>query len=106
MSPETVKFVLEGKKLNLYVADTESERQKGLMFYRSLDKADGMIFKFPDKNFQSFWNQNTFMDLDVYWLDNQKVVGKSFLPSIEKSKKVVIIYSPKAVNTVIELPSK
>ena len=76
------------------------------MFYKDkgeLKGADGMIFIFPDKDYRQFWNMSTYLDLDVYWLDNDEVVGKNYLPSILKSKSVVVISSPKKVNRVVEI---
>jgi len=76
------------------------------MFYKSKEElkgADGMIFIFPEKDFRSFWNENTYLDLDVYWIDGDKVVGKSYLPSIEKSKEIVTIDSSGSVDKVVEI---
>lgn len=75
------------------------------MFYKSKKElgADGMIFIFPNKQFQSFWNENTYLDLDVYWLKDDKVIGKSHLPPITKTKDVVTINSPGAVDKVVEI---
>ena len=73
------------------------------MFYRKPVDFDGMIFIFPDKEMRSFWNKNTYLDLDVYWLDNDEVVGKNYLPSIEKSKEVIAVESKVKINKVIEL---
>ncbi len=101
-----IKYELEGRTYQLMTAKTESERVKGLMDYRSkkdLKGADGMIFIFPRKDYRQFWNQNTYLDLDVYWVDGKKVVGKDKLPSIEKSKDLVVIYSPEKVDRVIEI---
>jgi uncharacterized membrane protein (UPF0127 family) len=100
---QMIRYQLENKQLKLYIADSPEEHAQGLMYYRKLDKVDGMIFLFPEKKQQSFWNKNTFMDLDVYWIDQGKVVGKSMLPSIEKSKDVVYVQSPQAIDTVIEV---
>ncbi|MEM0476681.1 MAG: hypothetical protein QW367_03565, partial [Candidatus Aenigmatarchaeota archaeon] len=52
------------------------------------------IFIFPDKQIRYFWNKNTFVDLDVYWLDDDKIIGREFLPSIEKTKEIYTIKSP------------
>lgn len=101
-----ITYQLNGKKYQLLKAITPQEWQKGLMFYKSkkeLKGADGMIFIFPDNQVRSFWNINTYLDLDVYWLNDDNIVGKSYLPSIEKSKKIIIISSPKKVNKVVEL---
>ncbi len=76
------------------------------MFYKSkkeLKGADGMIFIFSNKELRSFWNKNTYLDLDIYWLDDNRVVGNSFLPSIFKSKEVIVVESKAKVNKVVEL---
>jgi uncharacterized membrane protein (UPF0127 family) len=105
-SQKLIYYSLEGKTYKLLPAKTPLEHQKGLMFYRSkkeLKGADGMIFIFPDKNYRTFWNKNTFLDLDVYWIDGDRIVGKDFLPSIEKTKEILTINSPKPVNKVVEI---
>lgn len=96
-------YLLDKKRYRLLVADTPEKSIQGLMFVRSPQNFDGMIFLFPDKQSRSFWNKNTFVDLNLYWLDDDKVVGKSYLPSIEKSKEVIMVNSPKPVDKVIEL---
>ena len=101
-----ISYSLNGKRLNLLVADTPQKWEKGLMYYKKLQGVDGIIFLFPDKQYRTFWNKNTLMDMDLYWLDNDSVVGKDFLPSIDISKKIVVVNSPKAVNKVIELEKK
>lgn len=103
---EKIDYKLENKNLKLLVADSSEKWQRGLMYFRKLENADGMIFIFPDKVKRYFWNKNTFMDLNLYWIDDDKVAGKSFLPSIEKSKEIVTVDSPKEVNKVIEIPIK
>jgi len=102
----TVNYKLNNKNYRLLVADSEDKWGKGLMFYRNLKSADGMIFIFPDKRLRAFWNKNTYLDLDVYWLENDKVVGLDFLPSIEKTKNVFSIRSPGSVDKVIEIVAK
>ncbi len=99
-----INYQLQTTNYKLLVADTPEKWQKGLMYYRKLEGVDGMIFLFPDKDYRSFWNKNTYMDLDLYWLDGDMIVGKDFLPSIEKSKETVLVNSPQEVNKVIEIP--
>ncbi len=97
---------INGKKYSLLTAKNSQEWQKGLMFYKNkkeLNGADGMIFIFPDKDYRTFWNQNTYLDLDIYWLVDGKVVDKDFLPSILKSKKIVTVSSKEKVNQVVEI---
>jgi uncharacterized protein len=105
-SQKLISYSLEGKTYKLLPAKTPLEHQKGLMFYRDkkeLKGADGMIFIFSDKNYRTFWNKNTFLDLDVYWLDGDRIVGKDFLPSIEKTKEIFSVTSPKKVDIVVEI---
>lgn len=98
-----IDYQLEGKKYKLLVADTAEKQEKGLMFYRELDGVDGMVFVFPDKQTRSFWNKNTLMDLELLWIADDKLVGRSQLPSIEKSKEIVTVESPGPADKVIEL---
>lgn len=101
--PEVMQYTLNGRKLKLLIADSQEEWTKGLMYYRRLDTVDGMIFLFPYKNYRNFWNKNTYLDLNVYWIAGDEVAGMDELPSIEKSKKIIYISSPKPVDKVIEL---
>ncbi len=100
---KVISYNVENKNYKLLVADTQEKWEKGLMFYTKLENVDGMIFIFPNEENRTFWNENTLMDLNIYWIDNKKIIGKSVLPSIERTKKVLIVSSPGKVNTVIEL---
>jgi poly-gamma-glutamate synthesis protein (capsule biosynthesis protein) len=86
ISERLIPYELENKIYLLREAKTPEEWQKGLMFVKKPVDYDGMIFIFPDKQIRSFWNQNTFLDLEVYWLDDDKIIGKDKLESIEKTK--------------------
>ncbi len=100
---ELINYKLNGKSVRLLVADSRLEWERGLMNIRKLPRAEGMIFIFPTKQNLTFWNKDTLVDIDLYWISNDKVVGKSFLPSIEKSKQIVTVNSPKPVDKVVEL---
>lgn len=100
---QIIDYKLRGKSHHLLVADTSVKWEKGLMNYKKLKGVDGMIFIFPDKRIRNFWNKNTYLDLDIYWLNDDQVVGKTFLPSIKKNKDIIIVTSPEMVNKVIEL---
>ena len=96
-------YKINDKNYCLLIGSSRTEWERGLMFYKKPVDFDGMIFIFPDKDYRTFWNKNTYLDLDVYWLNDDKVVGKSFLPSILKSKKVVTVGSGEEVNRVVEI---
>jgi len=101
-----ISYKISGKTYCLLLADTPEKQQKGLMFYQNkkeLKGADGMLFIFSQKNYFSFWNKNTYLDLDLYWIDDERIVAKDFLPSIKKTKQILTITSPKPVNKVVEI---
>jgi len=100
---EIINYKIADKTYRLLVADSESEWVKGLMDVKELKNAKGMLFIFPDKKPRTFWNKDTFVDLDVYWILDDKVVGRDFLPSIAQSNGVVYVSSPVSVNKVVEL---
>jgi len=103
ISEKFLPYELENKIYLLREAKTPEEWQKGLMFVKKPVDYDGMIFIFPDKQIRSFWNKNTFVDLDIYWIDENKIIGKSYLPSILKSKNIITISSQLPVDKVIEI---
>lgn len=100
-----VSYTIEGKTYRVYVADTKEKREEGLMNIKKLKNADGMIFLFPDTQYRTFWNKNTYLDLDIFWINGNIITGTSFLSSIKKSKDIVTVSSPKQVNKVLEIIS-
>ena len=96
------KYFINNKSYCLLTADSQDEWERGLMFYKKPVNFDGMIFIFPEKQVRTFWNKNTYMDLDIYWMDDGKIIGKSLLPSILKTKKIITVSSGK-VNQVVEI---
>lgn len=90
------------RECRLLVANTPEKHEKGLMGYRSLQGFDGMLFVYKDRAVRYFWNKNTYLELDLYWLDGRRVIGRSYLPSVE-SAGLVIVSSPGPVDRVVEL---
>lgn len=55
--------------LNVEVADTAKEREKGLMGRKSLDENTGMFFAFKDPQIMQFWMKNTLIPLEILFFD-------------------------------------
>jgi hypothetical protein len=59
---------------NVEIADSFSEKSRGLMFRDSLDKNKGMLFVYETPGIYSFWMQNTQIPLDIIWISQEKEV--------------------------------
>jgi uncharacterized membrane protein (UPF0127 family) len=57
-------------KVDLELADTQLKRAQGLMGRKELGPNSGMAFIFPRKSRQSFWMQNTYIPLDIAFLND------------------------------------
>jgi hypothetical protein len=55
--------------ISVEVAQTDTERQRGLMFRKSLGDDQGMIFVFEEPGFYPFWMKNTLIPLDILYFD-------------------------------------
>ena len=60
--------------IHVEVARTQEERARGLQSRRSLGNDEGMLFIFPESRRQSFWMKDTFIPLDIVWMDRDKRV--------------------------------
>lgn len=65
----TVRIELAGKPFTLEVADDPDEMQRGLMFRQSMPRDHGMIFVYGQESMISFWMKNTYIPLDIVFLD-------------------------------------
>lgn len=51
------------------VAATPEERSQGLMYRQEVPDGTGMLFVFQDNAIRSFWMQNTYVALDIAFID-------------------------------------
>jgi uncharacterized membrane protein (UPF0127 family) len=61
-------------KLYVELADSISALQKGLSGRKRLAKNDGMLFKSFSKRRMSFWMKDTYMPLDIVFIDDDFVI--------------------------------
>jgi uncharacterized protein len=62
-----------GKVINfkIWTADTRQREEQGLMFIHDMDEHAGMLFMFPENQPVTMWMKNTYISLDLLFLNAQ-----------------------------------
>ncbi len=85
----------------VWLAETRNQQMRGLMYVKGLPKNTGMLFIYPDNNIRAMWMKNTFISLDIIFIDENGIVS-----SIEKNtepQSLKTIRSEKPIKYVLEL---
>lgn len=71
---DSVRIQINDIKLELEYAQQFEQRARGLMFRKSLCEDCGMLFRFEPEKQASMWMKNTFIPLDVAFIDRNGVI--------------------------------
>jgi hypothetical protein len=63
------EIVIKEARLNLEIADTDLERQRGLSGRKSLPEGTGLLFVFQETGAYSFWMKEMEFPIDIIWMD-------------------------------------
>lgn len=67
---------INGKKINVEVADTKEKQIEGLMYREKLDENSGMLFVYNDSKVRNFWMANMQFPLDMLFINESNAVIK------------------------------
>lgn len=76
------------RKIDIEIADIESERTIGLMHRWSMPDTQGMLFIFEEEEPRSFWMHNTLMGLDILYIKEDgtiESIAKYCVPKSDRS---------------------
>ncbi|MBL4601334.1 MAG: DUF192 domain-containing protein [Emcibacteraceae bacterium] len=97
----SIKTTTHSYDFEIELALDDSHRQYGLMFRDSLAEMSGMLFVYDRKRNLSMWMKNTFIPLDIIFIDNQgKIIN---IAKSTQPRSLSIIRSKKAAKAVLEL---
>lgn len=65
----TVEIEVGSEKLRVEVVHLPLQRQQGLMLRETLADSAGMLFLFPDDRTGGFWMKDTYLPLDIAFID-------------------------------------
>lgn len=83
-----VSFPQHNLNIQAEVAKNAYQLAKGLMFRKSLDENNGMLFVFNDEKNRTFWMKNTKISLDLIFISKDKKIvdiKENFLPCLNIS---------------------
>ncbi|MEC9415966.1 MAG: DUF192 domain-containing protein [Pseudomonadota bacterium] len=89
--------------ITVWVAGNPKQQARGLMFIKMLPENTGMLFIYPDEKIRSMWMKNTFISLDMLFIDEN-----GYISSIQKNTEPLslkTINSKVPVKYVLELAS-
>lgn len=96
------KVCYKNNCFDVELALTPMEQTAGLMFRKKLDLNRGMLFAYKDEQKHSFWMKNTFIPLDIIWINKDKEIvfihknsqpcKDDFCPSVSSPAKAKYIF--------------
>jgi uncharacterized membrane protein (UPF0127 family) len=85
------------------LAVTPAQRRQGLMFRKSLPPDHGMLFDFGRSSPVSMWMRNTYVALDMLFIDEEGRIVNIAADTVPESEAIVSSDGP--VRAVLEIPA-
>jgi uncharacterized protein len=94
-------------RVDVKVAATDAERQRGLMEVEELPAGVGMLFVFDDDRTGGFWMRNTLVPLDIAYIDADGSIGTILAmdPCVAEDASDCEVHTPPhPYRTALEVP--
>jgi hypothetical protein len=86
---------------NVDLAVTNEERQRGLMYRRSVPEFYGMLFDFKDEQEVQMWMKNTYVPLDMIFIEADGRIHSIAENTVPGSERIIPSRGP--VRAVLEV---
>lgn len=88
-------------RFDIYLATTDEQQRRGLMFVRQLPRFTGMLFVYEDMRRHSMWMKNTFIPLDIAFVRADGTIAN--IAHDTEPQSLQTIPSAEPVSYVLEL---
>ena len=103
LKPALPQITVGATPLRVEIVQTDEQRMRGLMFRDKLPEDQGMLFVFEESRIQSFWMRNTFIALDIAFVDaDGRIIDIQRMEPLDESRSYL---SPAPVPYVLETNS-
>ena len=84
--------------LYVEIAETPDQLRTGLMFRTALSPQSGMLFKFSNPQILNFWGFNTYLPLDIAFINDKNIIVK--IDRIKPLSKTAISSDEKCIMAI------
>lgn len=98
---EIVNDVGETLVFDVYLAQTDAQRSRGLMYVRSMPERTGMWFIYDQEDIRSMWMKNTYIPLDMFFVRADGSVASIITDTVPRTLNSQLSKEP--VQYVLEL---
>lgn len=98
---ETAMIKIGGAQVLAELARNETERERGLMYRKSLEDGQGMLFVFDSDQQLSFWMKNTIIPLSLAYISSDGTI-RQIVDLVPQS--LASVQADRSVRYALEVP--
>lgn len=104
----TILEMPNGQEIKTKIAVTEKQKEIGLGFVEEMKGYQAMLFINEEPQRVSFWMKNMKFNLDIFYLDENKIVREVYFnqePCPEKIECSKIVSASEKIKYILEIPA-